>query len=277
MRENAGWTKKDIIIALVLEFIIGINCYFAGSYINEELAYGISGVFCIPLFVVLRRIGRAFYLASNDKKVLEPMQIENAPVRIAAQSKALPVENKQNVIEPQQMETNEIDQWFEEHLAKAKTEQTEDTAAFYVGEKAEPKVQVEEAEPVENYHEEEIDALFDSYLAKLETEQTEDTAVFYVGEKAEAKVQVEEAAPVENYHEEEIDALFDTYLAKLETEQTEDTAVFYVGEKAEPKVQVEEAEPVENYHEEEIEELFDAYVESEKINLEESDDDAYCV
>ena len=178
MRENAGWTKKDIIIALVLEFIIGINCYFAGSYINEELAYGISGVFCIPLFVVLRRIGRAFYLASNDKKVLEPMQIENAPVRIAAQSKALPVENKQNVIEPQQMETNEIDQWFEEHLAKAKTEQTEDTTVFYVGEKAEPKVQVEEAEPVENYHEEEIEELFDAYVEseKINLEESDDYA-----------------------------------------------------------------------------------------------------
>lgn len=269
MKTSIGRIKKDIGIAFLLEFLIGINCYFAKVYTYEVIGYGLSAVLCIPLFFVLKQI--ALLSLSSSKKVMENVIPE---IEKGFETIALPLQSEKNDLplvkvtehSLKHKTKSEIDEWFELHIEKVKADEKETVDELYVDSNPESVVKFEEvvSQSVENVCGEEIEALFSQHLAKLEI-QAEDLDAFYVAAKQEAKVQKAVVQPVENVCQEEIDVLFSEYLSTIE-EGPANTEEFFVDTKPVTQAEAIQVESVENICEEEIDALFNEYlIEIEKM------------
>ena len=218
MKTSSERIKKDIGIAFLLEFLIGINCWFSEVYVYEEIAYGLSVLLCVPLFFVLKRI--IFLSTLSDKKVIDtvmaekedtlaelPLQLENENVDLFLDK----------VVEhsAQYQEKSDIDEWFKLHIEKVKEYEKENMNEFYVGSNQETITEFEKEveEIVENVCGEEIEILFNQHLSNSEA-NPEKMDVLYIGAKQEVEVQSEQlvAESVQNVYREEIEVLFEKHV-----------------------------------------------------------------
>ena len=283
MKTSSERIKKDIGIAFLLEFLIGINCWFSEVYVYEEIAYGLSVLLCVPLFFVLKRI--VFLSTLSDKKVIDtvmaekedtlaelPLQLENENVDLFLDK----------VVEHsgQYQEKSEIDEWFKLHIKKVKENEKENMDEFYVGSNRETVTEFEKevGETVENVCGEEIEILFNQHLSNSEAnpEKMDD---LYIGAKQEVEVQSEQlvAEPVQNLCREEVEVLFSELLTRLDIEP-ENMNECLADNKLEGMRSEEIAvHLVENICGEEIEVLFEKHVQTEKLNPKCYEQYAYCV
>lgn len=217
MKTSSERIKKDIGIAFLLEFLIGINCWFSEVYVYEEIAYGLSVLLCVPLFFVLKRI--VFLSTLSDKKVIDtvmaekedtlaelPLQLENENVDLFLDK----------VVEHsgQYQEKSEIDEWFKLHIKKVKENEKENMDEFYVGSNRETVTEFEKevGETVENVCREEVEVLFSELLTRLDIEP-ENMNECLADNKLEGMRSEEVAVhSVENICGEEIEVLFEKHV-----------------------------------------------------------------